>query len=143
MHAMSYLIHHPLNPKTGDDAFAWTVQFHNFVSKSLGKREFTVEEAELDLNNRTNKDFKALLRDTQRQKIDHTKMRAMQKELDTLKNIPHAAKNSTQTAYLIAAIVLAVIILIALVVFFATMMAQLSHLKRSVFVVSRDAEFAV
>jgi len=51
--ATVYLLNNPLsNIKTGQDAFAWVVHFHNSVNRELGKPEYTVEQIDDELHRR-------------------------------------------------------------------------------------------
>ncbi len=129
LHAMMYFAQHPPDGSTGQAFYAWTVEFHNEVNKRIGKPVYTVDEAEKELTERTTKEFQVLSRDVQRQKTDHTKIKALQEELNLFKSIPHAHTNQGVLVYVIVSIVIACAILFLMLVFFATTTHQLRHLR--------------
>jgi len=142
LHAMLIYSQNPPNFTTGQSAFEYSVFFHNKVNESLSKRIYTILEAEQELNETTAKEYQSLLRDQQRQKIDHKKIRSLQEELNLFKNLPHATTNQSLMVYLIITIVVACTILLLLAIFFAVTSKQLHKLARKDFALSNNEQLA-
>jgi len=122
-HALSYLASHPVDGiKTGEDAFRWVIDFHNEVNRRNGKREYTYKEAEDSLVARLDRDFKGLPKAELIQKESHKKIKELEEELRTFKNIPHAVTNERLSVYIIIAMVASLLVLLLLLILFVAFM---------------------
>ncbi len=132
MKAVMYYAKNPPTGTTGDEFFKWTVDFHNQVNRELGKRVYSVEEAEKELNETMTVEYRALLRDSQRQRIDHAKIIALQDEVNLFRAIPHSTSNDSLLRFVLASIVLVVAILFLLITLFAVVMKKLARLQSAI-----------
>ena len=130
LHAMMYFAQNPPDGTTGQSFYAWTVAFHNSVNERLSKRVYTLDEAEKELTERTTKEYEALTRDVQRQKLDHAKIKSLQEELNLFKSIPHARTNQGMLVYVIMSVVIACAVLFLTIIFFAMITHQLRSLQK-------------
>lgn len=124
LHARGYLLSHPLNPQTGQEAFEWTIMFHNDVNRRNGKQEYTAKEAEDALEARLAGEFKGLPRAQVIQGEAAKQIKTLKDELRIFHNIPHVVTNEKLQVYLIIVMIVAFVILllvIVLVVFCAKM----------------------
>jgi len=127
-HAIDYFINHKLDPKTAKEAYEWTVAFHNFVNKGLGKREYTPEEAKAALEKRMQGELRNLPRSNIRQKEDHAKIKELQDEIKLFRNIPHVVTNESLFGYILAALIVGIAILLLLIALFAVFMHTRKHM---------------
>ncbi len=127
--ALTYFNSHVPNFKTGEDAFRWTVDLHNDVNRKTQKREYTYEEADSELQLRARKNYSNLLPAERRNSENHRKIKALETELVTLRQIvPRATTNDTLYNYIIAILILVIILLFFLIIMFAVLSKQHSNL---------------
>ena len=130
-HAMRYILKNPIRAATGDEAFAYTVEFHNEINRMNNKPQYTVEEAEAELESRCNKEFKDIPRAEMIQKQAGARILALQKELAALKlQEPNAKTLQTSNSNLMVAVIVAIVVaflaLLAILILGCLMLAKLN-----------------
>ena len=118
IHAVEYINTHPLDPKTGEEAVEYIVNFHNEINRRTQKRTYTVQEAKQALEKRLERDFKDYPRTQIIQLEGEQKIQELQAELNILKNLPHAVTNQGLQIYLIIALVAIFVVLFLLIAMF-------------------------
>lgn len=114
-HAHTYLVQHPLDPKTGQEAFEWTVDFHNHVNVQNGKPKLTYEEAEKALIERTVGMYKNKPQSECIQTECMHKLKDLQQRATQLRSAPFAVSNQTMYPYVVVTMVFAAIALLLLI----------------------------
>jgi len=122
--AVLYYSKHIPNFKTGEDAWRWTVDFHNHVNRETGKREYSYDEAEKELNVRVQRDYQNLLLHEKHNRDHHKKIKSLQAELDLFKSIPHATTNDSLLKYIIAILAIVIAMLFFLFIMFGVLSTQ-------------------
>jgi hypothetical protein len=130
-HAMKYLLTHPIRARTGDEAFEYTVEFHNVVNRMNGKPVYTPQQAEAELEARCAKEFQNIPRLEMFQKQANAKILALEKALEAAQlQQPHASGLSTSNHRLqvlvIIVIVIASLALLAILLLGCMMLAKLN-----------------
>jgi hypothetical protein len=136
VHAKQYLVDHPLSEiQTGNDAFDYTVAFHNEVNKGKGSPVYTSAEAEKALERQLQGDLKDLPRAVVMQKESDAKIAELQKKIELQKNaltpaITSADKNNDVFVLSITTCVFVVVIIFLICLFYVLMSRKVEKVRQ-------------
>lgn len=115
-----YLASHPLETiQTGADAFHWTIDFHNHVNRTLGKKTYSYEQASEEMNARFLKDRPALLRAEVVQTATNKQIRALQEEIAALQAKPNIVTNDKLFTFIVVTLAVTLAVLLMLIIVLA------------------------
>jgi len=115
-HCGAYMKQYP--PDYSGDLFKWTVDFHNFVNKNKGMREYTLDEAKQDIINSyyNYNNLMEIKNEFESRVIDKSKL---PQQYQPLKDDVETSKTSDDSTswYIVAAIVVGLLLCLMLIYF--------------------------
>jgi len=117
-HSLQWLIkNNPSQVTTGKEAFAYIVFFHNQVNITTNKPQLSLDEAESEMVQRLEGEYKRMSRGIVMEKESSAKLVKLKQEIAKLRDVRFAASNSSTQTLVIVAIVLAAVALLAIILF--------------------------
>lgn len=118
-HALKYLLTHPLDPPTGQQAFEWVIDFHNSVNARNNKRLFTYQEAEAMMMERVVGKYKDVPQSQVIQLECKDAIAILEQKIKEVQVQPEAdskvVTNQTMFPYVVVTMVIAIIMLLFLI----------------------------